>query len=53
MSLRELRMSDVREALRRWKAGQSARRWRASVSLIEIGGSYVMAAEELELGESA
>jgi hypothetical protein len=53
MSFRELRMIDVREVLRRWQAGKSARRMaRERVVDRKSAGSYAMAAEELELDES-
>jgi hypothetical protein len=54
MSFRELTMIDVREVLRRWQAGQSARQMaREGVVDRKTAGRYVTAAEELELDERA
>jgi hypothetical protein len=50
MSFRELHMIDVREVLRRWQAGQSARQLaREQVADRKTAGRYIAAADALGL----
>jgi hypothetical protein len=50
MSFRELSMIDVREVLRRWQSGQSARAIaRDGVADRKTAGRYIEAAESCEL----
>ena len=54
MSFRELTMIDVREVLRRWQAGQSARQMaREGVVSRRTATRYIDAAEELGLVQSS
>ncbi len=54
MSFRELHMIDVREVLRRWQAGQSARQLaRDEVADRKTAGRYIAAAEAMGLSREA